>query len=80
MIGVSHDDIDSDAIAFADEFGATWPLSRDPDGAIADAYVLQPPGIPQSFFVRRDGKISAHLFGDPTTKELNAEIRKIVAS
>jgi cytochrome c biogenesis protein CcmG/thiol:disulfide interchange protein DsbE len=77
VIGVSHDDIDSDAIAFADEFGATWPLSRDPDGEIADAYVLQPPGIPQSFFVRRDGTISAHLFGDPTTAELNQEIRKI---
>lgn len=80
VIGVSHDDIDSDAIAFADEFGATWPLSRDPDGAIADAYVLAPPGIPQSFFVRRDGTISAHLFGDPTTSELNREIKKIVAS
>jgi cytochrome c biogenesis protein CcmG/thiol:disulfide interchange protein DsbE len=80
VIGVSHDDIDSDAIAFADEFGATWPLSRDPDGAIADAYVLQPPGIPQSFFVRRDGTISAHLFGDPTTEELNQEIRKITRS
>jgi cytochrome c biogenesis protein CcmG, thiol:disulfide interchange protein DsbE len=77
VIGVSHDDIDSDAIAFADEFGATWPLARDPRGAIADAYLLQPPGIPQSFFVRRDGTISAHLFGDPTTKELNHEIRKI---
>jgi cytochrome c biogenesis protein CcmG, thiol:disulfide interchange protein DsbE len=77
VIGVSHDDIDRDAIAFADEFGATWPLSRDPDGAIADAYVLQPPGIPQSFFVRRDGTISAHLFGDPTSAELNHEIERI---
>jgi cytochrome c biogenesis protein CcmG, thiol:disulfide interchange protein DsbE len=80
VIGVSHDDIDSDAIAFANEFGATWPLARDPGGAVADAYVLQPPGIPQSFFIRRDGTISAHLLGDPTTKELDREIRKIVAS
>jgi cytochrome c biogenesis protein CcmG, thiol:disulfide interchange protein DsbE len=80
VIGVSHDDIDRDAIEFADEFGATWPLARDPGGAIADAYVLQPPGIPQSFFVRRDGTISAHLFGDPSSADLDAEIKKIIRS
>ena len=77
IVGVSHDDIDADARAFADEFGASWPLALDPDDAIADAYVLRPPGLPHSYFVRRDGTISAHVFGETSTRELNAEIDKI---
>lgn len=77
VIGVSHDDIDDDARRFAEEFGATWPLALDPDGAVADAYVLRPPGLPHSYFVRRDGTISAHVFGETSRRELNAEIEKI---
>ena len=77
VVGVSHDDIDDDARAFASQFGATWPLARDPDGTIADAYVLRPPGLPHSYFVRRDGTISAQVFGQTSTKELEAEIAKI---
>jgi peroxiredoxin len=77
IVGVSHYDIDADARAFADDFGATWPLARDPDDAIADAYVLRPPGLPHSYFVRRDGTISAHVFGETSTKELGREIARI---
>jgi peroxiredoxin len=77
VVGVSHDDIDADARAFADDFGAAWPLARDPDDAIADAYVLRPPGLPHSYFVRRDGTISAHVFGETSVEELEREISKI---
>lgn len=77
VVGVSHDDIDADARAFADDFGATWPLARDPDDVIADAYVLRPPGLPHSYFVRRDGTISAHVFGETSVEELEHEISKI---
>jgi peroxiredoxin len=77
VVGVSHDDIDADARAFADDFGATWPLARDPDDAIAEAYVLRPPGLPHSYFVRRDGTISAHVFGETSIKELEREIARI---
>jgi cytochrome c biogenesis protein CcmG/thiol:disulfide interchange protein DsbE len=77
IVGVSHDDIAGDARAFASQFGATWPLALDPSGAIADAFVLRPPGLPHSYFVRRDGTISAQVFGETSTKELDAEIAKI---
>jgi peroxiredoxin len=77
VVGVSHDDIDGDARAFAEEFGATWPLVRDPDDAVADAYVLRPPGLPHSYFVRRDGSIAAHVFGETSTRELERRIDEI---
>jgi peroxiredoxin len=77
IIGVSHDDIDDDARAFAEQFGATWPLALDPDGTVADAYGLRPPGLPHSFFVRRDGTVSAHVFGETSPRELDAEIDEI---
>jgi peroxiredoxin len=77
VVGVSHDDIDGDARAFAEEFGASWPLARDPDGAVADAYVLRPPGLPHSYFVRRDGTVAAHVFGETSTRELERRIAAI---
>jgi peroxiredoxin len=77
VVGVSHDDIDGDARAFAEQFDASWPLARDPGNAIADAYVLRPPGLPHSYFVRRDGTVSAHVFGETSTRELEREIAEI---
>lgn len=78
IIGVSHDDIDDDARAFADEFDATWPLALDPDNAIAEAFVLRPDALPHTYFVRRDGTISADLFRGLSRKELDQELEKIL--
>lgn len=79
VIGVSHDDIDDDARDFADEFGAHWPLALDPDDAISDAYVLRPKALPHTYFINRDGTISAHLFRGLTQKQLDRELDKITA-
>jgi len=76
VVGVSFRDIDDDAIAFADDFGARWPLAFDADGAIAQAYGVRP--IPQSFFVRRDGTIASRVRGITSARELDRELRKIV--
>jgi cytochrome c biogenesis protein CcmG, thiol:disulfide interchange protein DsbE len=75
IVGIPYRDIDGDSRAFAEKYGATWLLAKDVDSAAANAYGVRP--IPQSFFIRRDGTIAAHVRG-MTTEDFNREVRKIV--
>jgi len=76
VIGVSYEDIASDARAFAEAQDANWPLARDPGGALAAAYGVR--AIPQTFFIDADGTIVSRVFGITSARDLEAEIRKIV--
>ena len=75
IIGIPYRDIPSDSRAFAEKYGATWLLARDPESAVANAYGVRP--IPQSIFVRRDGTIASHIRG-MTSAEFRRELRKIL--
>jgi peroxiredoxin len=75
IVGIPYRDIDSDSRAFAKKYGASWLLARDTDSATADAYGVRP--IPQSFFIRPDGTISAHIRG-MTSGDLRRELQKIL--
>ena len=75
IIGIPYRDIPSDSRAFAEKYGATWLLARDPDSAAANAYGVRP--IPQSIFVRRDGTIASHIRG-MTSAEFRRELSKIL--
>jgi cytochrome c biogenesis protein CcmG, thiol:disulfide interchange protein DsbE len=57
VLGVNVLDVTSDAIDFAREYGLTYPMLRDPDGAS-----LKPLGVvvyPETFVVDRRGRIAA---------------------
>jgi len=77
IVGIPYRDIPSDSRAFAEKYGATWLLARDPESATANAYGVRP--IPQSIFVRRDGTIASHIRG-MTSAEFRRELRKILRS
>lgn len=61
-----EDDPDRAASRY-EEWGVTWPLVEDGGGEIAAAYGVE--GVPQTFFVYRDGRVAARNFGAlaPTT-------------
>jgi peroxiredoxin len=60
LLGVDYEDITSDARAFAKDQHATWPILKDPDGAVALAYGVR--AVPQTFFIARDGTISQRYY------------------
>ncbi|HUV09904.1 MAG TPA: TlpA disulfide reductase family protein [Acidimicrobiia bacterium] len=76
VIGIVFRDIPSDARAFADEFGATWPLALDDDSDAAGAYGVRP--IPQTFFINRDGTVVRRVFGLTTEKALERHLDAIL--
>lgn len=61
FVGVDIWDTDEDAAAFLREFGITYPTGPDPNGEIAIDYGLT--GIPETYFITRDGMIAQKAIG-----------------
>lgn len=61
FVGVDIWDSDAEAAKFLQEFGITYPTGPDPNGAIAVDYGLT--GIPETYFITRDGMIAHKAIG-----------------
>jgi len=76
VIGVTFRDIPFDSRRFAGEEHADWPLAVDEGELVAHAYRVT--AVPQTLFIRRDGTISARIYGPFSARELDKEIGKIL--
>lgn len=68
FVGLNQQDIREDARGFLREFGQTFPQIRDPDKTTARRWGVT--GIPETFFVRRDGRIVGHVIGVVSPRQL----------
>jgi cytochrome c biogenesis protein CcmG/thiol:disulfide interchange protein DsbE len=76
ILGVVHDDSVEGARDFAAGYGATWPILDDAgDVAWEDWLGI---GVPQSYFVDRDGIIQAFSLGPFTSAGLTAQLATIM--
>lgn len=55
VIGVDTQDMEEPARAFLKEFHIAYPTLRDPDGSVARIFGTT--GVPETFFIGRDGRI-----------------------
>jgi thiol-disulfide isomerase/thioredoxin len=69
FIGVSVQDTRSDAAAFEEEIGVSYPLGFDDDGSVDASY--QPLGLPASYIISADGIILERILGKVTEKDLD---------
>ena len=76
IVGVSFEDIPSDARSFIAQEHADWTFARDNDGNIAAAYGVRP--IPETFFVRRDGTLAGRRLEIPSARTLDASLQGIL--
>jgi cytochrome c biogenesis protein CcmG/thiol:disulfide interchange protein DsbE len=77
IIGISYKDLSGDARAFAKQQKANWTLAEGGAGdPVAKDYGVR--AIPQTFFIDRDGVISARYYGAPSGDRFDAEVRKIL--
>ncbi|MGI9667797.1 MAG: TlpA family protein disulfide reductase [Acidimicrobiia bacterium] len=74
FIGVAVQDSESDASAFAEEIGVTYPLGFDESGAVDDGY--EPLGLPASYIISSEGVIVERIFGRVTEADLAAKFEK----
>ena len=61
FLGVNIQDTDEGARRFIEEFGITYPNGRDPQSRIAIDYGVY--GIPETFFIDREGRITYKHIG-----------------
>jgi cytochrome c biogenesis protein CcmG/thiol:disulfide interchange protein DsbE len=76
IIGVGYQDRAADALAFRRDLGGDWPLVEDPESRIALAYGVT--GVPETFFVAPDGRVSGKSYGPVTYETLTEEISKVL--
>jgi len=67
FLGIDYNDVTSDARTFLSHHGITYPTVQDGSGAIGDKYGLT--GVPETFFIDRDGRlVGSHIVGTITNQ------------
>ena len=74
VLGVDARDLAADGRAFVREFALTYPNVYDGPGRIADAYGLT--GVPETYFVDREGRVVDLVAGPLTEDAIEAGIEK----
>ena len=73
FVGLDQQDTREDARDFIRTFGLTFPQVRDPTNDTARAWGVS--GIPETFFIDREGRVVSHVIGVVSDAQLEAGIR-----
>jgi DsbE subfamily thiol:disulfide oxidoreductase len=76
VVGVVYQDRSEAARDFMARHGATWAAAMDPGERVSTAYGIL--GPPETFFIGRDGRISARQFGQFSAASLEEKIAAII--
>jgi cytochrome c biogenesis protein CcmG/thiol:disulfide interchange protein DsbE len=71
VVGVDYDDFSGDARAFARRNGMTYPLVQDRKKTTVSHYDVT--GVPETFFVDREGRLVGELIAGPVEERPLAE-------
>lgn len=77
FIGVDWVDTPTNAGAYIDEFEITYPTGPDLGTKIAQAYRIQ--GVPETFYVGKDGTLRGVKLGPVKAPELDQQIEELLA-
>jgi cytochrome c biogenesis protein CcmG/thiol:disulfide interchange protein DsbE len=75
LVGVDVWDSDQDARGFVREFGISYPNGPDAN-AVAVEYGVS--GVPETFFVGRDGTVTRHWIGPLTDAQVHAFVDELL--
>lgn len=68
-LGLNMQDVTEDARMFLNEFKVTYPTIREQDKATARKYGAT--GIPETYFISKQGRVVAHVIGVTSKGQLN---------
>ena len=77
FVGIAVNDEDAAAKDFIRRYGKTYHLGSDVDGTAAVEYGLY--GVPETFFIDRDGRILSRHIGPLTTSVLDQRVAELEA-
>ena len=76
VVGVVYQDTASNAARFLRSAGGDWPEVNDPGDRTAIAFGVR--GVPETFFIGRDGRIAAQHSGAVSYELLSSEIARLL--
>jgi cytochrome c biogenesis protein CcmG/thiol:disulfide interchange protein DsbE len=76
VIGVDIQDREADAKAFIERFKLSFPNGPDPQGRMSIDYGVY--GVPETFFITREGTIHYKHVGAVTTQVLQGKIEEML--
>lgn len=77
FIGVDYGDTDEEALAYIEEFDITYPNGPDLGTRISQAYRIQ--GVPETFFVAKDGSLRGVKIGPLAPPELEDRLLRLLS-
>ncbi|MCI0396327.1 MAG: TlpA family protein disulfide reductase [Chloroflexi bacterium] len=77
FVGVAYADTEPAARAFLEEFGITYPNGPDLGTRISNSYRMQ--GVPEKFFIDRQGQIRAVIIGPAGESEYRRQLEVLLA-
>jgi cytochrome c biogenesis protein CcmG/thiol:disulfide interchange protein DsbE len=78
FLGVAYVDVEPKSIAYLEEFDITYPNGPDLRSSVSSKYEIT--GVPETFFIDRDGKISHIQIGPVNEPMLVGLIDQLLAS
>ena len=76
LLGIDFQDQKQAALDFMRELGGDWPVLEDPGGRTAIGYGVY--GIPETFFIGRDGVVRDKKVGPASYELLTDEIQRLL--
>jgi cytochrome c biogenesis protein CcmG, thiol:disulfide interchange protein DsbE len=76
VVGMNTEDLTEDATDFVDEFGLTWDMLRDGDGARKDAFGIY--ALPESFLIDPEGNLALIRRGTVDEQFLEDEVTPLI--
>ncbi len=78
LLGVDYQDSRRAALAYMAELGGDWPVLDDPGGRTGLVYGVY--GVPETFFIGRDGVIAHKRVGASSYELLSDQIQRLLSS
>lgn len=72
VIGVAYTDVDSNSMAFLEEFNVEYGNAPDLGGWASDRYQIA--GVPETYIIAPDGRLAAAFFGPVNREQIEAVI------
>ena len=78
FLGIAYVDVEPKSLAYLDEFNITYPNAPDLRTDISEKYGLT--GVPETFFVGKDGEIIHHQLGPISETMLNGLVTEMLSA
>ncbi len=77
FLGIDYSDVEPNALAYLEEFNITYPNAPDLGTSISDDYDIT--GVPETFFIDREGTIYEFHYGPIDAAKLRGVLEQMLA-